>query len=70
MEFPKLPKKAVYISFLDKETVIWEDLTDGAGEGVTRFISVTGDEDAFLPPEMGNVPSHETFILAFRVGVF
>ena len=27
MEFPKLPKKAVYISFLDKETILCEYLS-------------------------------------------
>jgi len=27
VEFPKLPKKAVYISFLDKETILCEYLS-------------------------------------------
>lgn len=34
MVSPKWPKQAVYISFLDKETIICEDLTKGLVLGV------------------------------------
>ena len=74
-----MTKASYLLSFLDKETIIYQDLTKQKGlclgqktsEVVTVYRaflalnSLTADKDTSYPPPRGRTPSHGRFIFSY-----